>query len=285
MYDELMLQGQHYYRLKKYDQALSFINKALAEQPDNGYALYMRAACLCEGEEYQEALDSCRECNEAGYDPEDVHELFAVIYTELNDFVKAEEHLLETLRLNPRNASVFARYSWVMYKTGHIEKSEALMSEAMEIDPMDARVLELKLLIQESQGKTERWEEEFQNYYENADSEYNTLVIQGNHHLNKKQYKKARECYRQAFLMRPDNDELFEILNNLDKALSPLFFPTRIFWYVNPMLVWIGCIASIYLLRSLGFTSAAVILAGLYIIFAVYTWLVRPIYWLFHRKR
>ena len=285
MYDELILQAQHYYNLGKHEQALDLINKALSERPHDGYALYMRAACLFDGRRYQEALEACMESSKAGFSPEAVHELFATIYNNIPNFAKAEEHLLETLRLNPQNVSALAKYSLLMYETGHIEKSETLMAEAMKIDPFDTSVLEVKLAIQESRGKTENWQEDFQNYTENAESEYNRLILLGNHHLGKKQFGKANEYFRQAFLIHPENKELLEILDGLKRELSPMFFPLRIFWYVNPAFVWVGCIIIVGLLKALGFDSVAVVFVSVYLIFALYTWLVRPLYKLFHRKQ
>jgi tetratricopeptide (TPR) repeat protein len=285
MYDELILQAEHYYNINKYGQSLKIINEALAEQPNSGYALYLKAACLNDSGQHMEALESCEECRQFGYNPEKTHFLFAVIHMNLLDFAKSEQHLLETLRLNPQNVSAIAKYSLLMYQTGHIEKSDALMTKAMELDPMNEKVLKYRQEIEQNRGHKKTEQATFQDYAENADYDFDGLFQVGVYHYNKKQYKKAHEYFRQAFLLQPDNKNLLELLEDLDKQLSPMFFPMRIFWFVHPAMVWIGAIAIIVLLNYFKLSTALGIFCAIYMPFVIYTWLVNPLYKLFHRNK
>ena len=277
MYDEIILQADHYFQLRKYDQALDYANKALAERPHDGHALYLRALCLSNVNQYNEALGSCKEALEIGYRPDSVHDVFAHIYMNMKDYPKAEEHILESLRINPNNAATLASYSLVMYETGFFDKSKALMDEATRIDPQNPTVLENKM---EMSGE----KDEVQNYTENASGELDRLLNMGNHYIDQKQYQKARDCFRQAYLMVPENKEILNALNQLDMVLSPIMFPNRIFWHVNTFVLWGVCIAVAYGLRHFGFTTLSTVFIIIYLIFAVYTWVSKPLYKLIHRK-
>ena len=271
MYDELIQKAQHYYNIKKYDQALSAINEVLAEQPNDGYALYVRARCLNDSNQFQEALESCQESFRFGYDLEEINCLFATIYLNLLDFYKSEQHVLETLRLNPQNVSAIALYSLVMFKAGYLEKSDALMAKAMELDPLNNEVIIIRQQIK-------------RDFSEINTFDVDGLIDLGNYHLEKKQYKKAREYYRQAFVMQPNNDSLLEVLSALDEMLSPMHFPLRVFWYIHPGAIWIGFIVIIVLLNRLGYNTVAFSIAIPYIIFVIYSWIASPLYKYFHRK-
>jgi tetratricopeptide (TPR) repeat protein len=120
------------------------IDKALSEHPFDGYALYLRGACMNNSGRFQEAYRSCQEGIQAGYDAEESHVLLGIIYMNIQEFTNSEEHLLEALKLNPQNASAMAVYSALMSETGFIGKSNELMAEAMRLDPVNGFVLENK---------------------------------------------------------------------------------------------------------------------------------------------
>ena len=278
MYDESMLQAEHYVDLRKYEQALTYINEALSDNPHDGRALYLRALCLTNKKEYNEALVACKDACEVGYKLDDVHELFAIIYMIIDDFEKAEEHLLESLRINPNNASATARYSILMYESGNFEKGRALMAEALKIDPLDDTVLKFSMLLYKNSDY------DFSNYADNADDEYNKLINMGNHFVARKKLKEAKECFSQAFQMNPTNEELLAMLDNIEMELSPMYFPLRLYWVIQPIVFWVGVACILFFIFVFGFTKVAIILAIILAIFALYSWLAKPLYKRLHRE-
>lgn len=285
MYETLMIEAKHYYDIKQYSKALDIINKALAERPDDGYAFFLKAACLNDSGRYEEALHACGMCMQFGYELKNTHNLLAVIYKNLEDFSKSEYHLLETLRLDPQNAAAIATYSFIMYQTGHTEKSDALMAKAARIDPLHEKVLLYRQMIEEARGGQKAKQKALLKYVENTVNEFDRLIVIGNHHIEKKQYKKAHECFRQAFLMEPGSQELAEVLSDIEKKLSPAFIPMRLFWVMSPFMVWGIFIALVYLLSKMGMQNQAGVLSIIYVIFVIYSWTIEPLYRLFHRKK
>jgi tetratricopeptide (TPR) repeat protein len=269
---KLFLQALHYYNLNKFDQALNIVNEVLMEQPNDGEALYLRAECLNNTLHFQEALVACRDCIQSGCDPEKVNYLLSVIHMNLLDFENSEKYILETLNLNPQNASAMAVYSMVMIKTGNRKMADELMAKAVEMDPLCEKVIDYRKLREHG-------------FSDNGSHNYGKLIDLGNYHFDRKQFNKAREYFLQAFLMQPNNQSLLDALSNTEEVLSPIYYPIRLFWYVHPGIVWCLFAITAYWLHYNDYYVSFAIVTTLYFGLLLYSHNVKRIYRLIQRKK
>jgi tetratricopeptide (TPR) repeat protein len=269
----------HYLEIGRYEKAKELLRRQLAEHPDQEELLYLTAFCQYWLDEYDEAAEACREALKNGASPEKCNALLGKIYFEQQDYFNAEGCFLEALRINPQNAEVLANYGFLMLKTGHREKAAELIEEALRLEPNNEEVLHYAFYYYLARDKREDQMETLKELLETSGSEVRSLINIGMAELFRKNYKSARECFRQAFLLDPANKGLLSMLENLDKTTHPLYLPQRIVSKLGgPWPVWFIFIGAIFALRSFGFYTAMAITAGVYLLLCVSTWITPFIY-------
>ena len=284
MYDKFILQFEHYNELEKYKQALDYVTQALAERPDDGYALLQRGWCQNHLLEFDEALDSCKEAAAVGFDEISCHELFAEIYLALDEIENSKEHLLAWIELDPLAAVPHARLSLLYCDIENFNEAEYHISKALEIDPLRPTVLEIHATILDIMGEKKKWESVFNDFADNSANEYAKLLLLGNHYNANNKKKKAMECYQQAYSINPDNSSLIESIDRCKRQSSPMFFPLRIFWFISPLLFFIISAVIFILLVVFGYLLVAKIIIITVILLFAYFALFNELYEIIHKE-
>jgi serine/threonine protein kinase/Tfp pilus assembly protein PilF len=122
--------GRFYEAQNKYPEAIAEYEKALALDPNLGYAL-----------------------NQAGY-----------VYAEIGDLEKAIRYFERYAAINPGQANPFDSIAELYFRMGDFDKAKAKYQEALEIRPdfsSSCRGLAYLSAVQENYPETRRWLEEF----------------------------------------------------------------------------------------------------------------------------
>lgn len=264
----------HYIGIQRYEQALDALYFLLSEKPNDGYALYLAAHCHYNLDNYIEATSYCIESMQQGYALLQCHYLLGRIYMDTDELVKAEQSYIEVLRNNPHHAPALAAYGMLMLKTGHGKKADELMEEAMRVNSEDAVVLHYKLMYYMFKNKKSEQIVVLEKFINNTNNEVSKLIHMGMYNMYHKNYKAARENYRQAFLLSPTDKVLLEILKDLDKECSIFYLPQRLINKAGPAVLWISFIVIYFILGFLGLEKIQWVVLGAYLLLAVYSWII-----------
>lgn len=269
----------HYLQIGRYEQAQVSLIRLIGVTPNNGELLYLMACCCYGLEKMEDALYYCSEALKNGFSPEDCNSLLGSIYIDLKRYVEAEECMLEALRLNPQNAALLAKYGYLMLTTGHEKKAKRLMAEALRIEPHDEEVLKYHFFYYLAKdNKTEQMEILHQNILYSSD-EIRKLIYIGLADLFSKNYKSARENFRQAFLLDPTNELVLDLLSETEYNSSILFLPQRVIDKIGgPAVAWIAVMVLLFTLNKLKFDMGVVVLSIVWIVLCLYTWVTPLIY-------
>jgi tetratricopeptide (TPR) repeat protein len=218
----------HYFTMRRYEQARDRIIPLLAHYPKDGELLYLLAYCLYGLELYEEALAACIDAFSSGYSPEDCNLLLGRIYFDLRRYTEAEEALLTTLGINPVNAEAIAVYSYLMLAAGYDRKAAALMEEALRLDPHNEEVRHFNFMSLILTGKGDQQLPALRQFLQTSDNEVNMLINTGIYEWARKNFKSARESFRQAFLLNPTDKNILAVLKEFDEITHPLFLPNRL---------------------------------------------------------
>lgn len=276
---------QHYFEIGQYEKAGEYMQKLLQTSPENPDYLLLTAKIQFNLGNFELAEQFCLESMRLGELNEEGYHLLGSINIERKNYFEAERNLLDSLRLNPENPRTLAKYGYLMLITGYDKKAEKLILEALRIEPDDPQVLEISFQYYLIINKKEQQLYFLHKYFVHSNNEIGKLTKIGLTELLQNKYKTARENFVRAFLLDPANQELLQVIEEIDKDYHPIFLPQRLIQKTGgPAVIWIGMIVIIFALNFFGLKNLASLLAVLYILFCIYTWITPLIYKLFLKR-
>ncbi|MEG0449142.1 MAG: tetratricopeptide repeat protein [Lysinibacillus sp.] len=256
-YEEISLEViEHYLNTGKYNEVIELVKEQIPSDINNCALWYMLGYSHYAIGKYDEAIEQLHEAINLGYDVQVVFPVLGHLFMETEQWQEAEAFFLEVLRLNPSNADTHASYAKLMRITGHRKKSKFFIEKAMELNSESIHVLRNYFTLEGLSGNKKQRILALQQYMNSADSELAKLLKLGwNASLQHKE-KEAKEYYRQAFLLTPEDKALFSILEGMEISAHPLLGPNRI---INRMggivVVWITMLLAIFPLELFGLES------------------------------
>jgi tetratricopeptide (TPR) repeat protein len=246
---------------KKFEEAETFIKTAIGINPYNPYLIYQYAIILSRQDKYQEAEKHVREAIQKNPQEADFFALLSSIYLNQKDWQKALEYADKGLELSPDNLSCLNLRSTALIKLDKKEDSYKTIEHALNYDPNNS----------------------------------STHANLGWGLLEKGDHKKALEHFRKALELNPRSEYA---KMGMVEALKARYFVYRMFlkysfWISNmkSSMQW-GVLLGFYFgSRLLRFVSDKVPalkpflmpLVIVYVLFAISTWIIRPISNLFLR--
>jgi tetratricopeptide (TPR) repeat protein len=276
---------QHYFEIGHYKKAEELMLKLLENSPENPQYLYFMSNIQFNVGNMDLAEEFCLESLGSGAFDEQGYYLLGLINIERKNYVEAEKNLLDSLHINPENPRVLARYGYLMLLTGYDQKAEKLILEALRVDPDDPVVLEISFQYYLVKNKKEQQLQFLHKYIQHSNNEIGKLAKIGLTELLQNNYKGARESFVQAFLLDPTDMDLLSAIQEIDKDYHPIFLPQRIIRKIGgPVIIWIGFIVSLFVLKLLDLLNLAIVLAVIYILICIYTWITPFIYKYFFKR-
>ena len=276
----------HYLELGRFQAAKTSLSPLLAQNPTDGHLHYLMAFSLWGLDQGEEALVSCQEALANGYVSDLCYCLLGRIQMELEQCVEAEESFLAALSENPQNAEAMAAYGFLMLKTGHGKKARRLLAEALRLDPDDETVLHFNFFYFLAKDLRGEQLEMISRYLLRVGPDVRHFINAGLADLFRKDWRSARENFRQAYLLEPTNPNLLALLEYVVKRTHPFFWPLNFVDRLGgPAVVWLLAVVVVMVLGSLKqYVLMGIFVIG-YLLYAIYSWLVNPLYNLLQRIR
>ncbi|MGM7634843.1 tetratricopeptide repeat protein [Bacillus sp. Hm123] len=269
---------EHYFDIERYEQVIALANEEMDQHLENGRIWYVLGYSYYALNHYEEAEEHLIEAIRLGYQPEFVLFILAYVYMETERWGESEKAFLESLRLEPNHAVTHAGYATLMKRVGHRKKATLLIKKALELDPENPQVLRSRYMLEGRSGNREQQILALEQYIHSADSDLAKVIHLGLDAIFRNRVKEAREYFRQAFLMKPDDQQLLELLEELELASHPLYAPNRWIERVGgPAIFWILGVGLVLLLGMLEFTTASVLFAFAYMAIVIYSWMSEPL--------
>ncbi|MEG0449214.1 MAG: tetratricopeptide repeat protein [Lysinibacillus sp.] len=269
---------EHYFDIGKYGQVIEQAQEVAREYLANSRFWYILGYSNYVQDNFNEAEEQLMESMNLGYDGEFVYYVLGHIYMETERWQEAEEAFLEVLQLDPNDAVTHASYASLMKRTGHRKKAKLLIEKALELEPENAYVLRRHFILEGMNSSREQQILSLEQYINSDDSELSKLLHLGVNASFRGNTKEAKEHFRQAFLLKPEDKELLSILEDIEIAAHPLLLPNRIMERLGGAAgLWVIGVGMTFLLFKLGFEDLGVLWVQCYVVFALYTWVSEPL--------
>jgi len=135
-----------------------------------------------------------------------------IVYDKQNRFRDAQENLIHSLQLDPRNAEVRIDLGYCFYMQGQIAQAEAETRAAVELAPRDERAHNNLALILGAQDRAAEALEHFRLGGSEADAQFNLAFV----HASRNNLPAAKECFKQALDADPTHAKSRKALDSFD---------------------------------------------------------------------
>ncbi|MDP4265743.1 MAG: tetratricopeptide repeat protein [Bacteroidota bacterium] len=279
-------------------EAEAWAKKALAEEPEDDFALSVLARCYLNGKEYDKGIETAQRA--ISIDPENSHYyyLLGYGYYHKSDRLTASSFLHKAIELNPYYAEYYGLLSFVYLDEEYYDLALQKANEGLAIDAENITCLNARSRAQNKLHLTEEAIATMQDTLsKDPDNEFTHVTI-GWNYLEKGKHKEARHHFREALRIAPSHHNAKV---GLKEALKSKIPPYRwllqfSFWLKGKgkTFRWVFVI-SIYLgiriVAAIGkenpqFETIAMIAAGCYFVFIATSWIIGPlanVFLLFHK--
>jgi tetratricopeptide (TPR) repeat protein len=266
--------ARHYLTIKRPEQALETLSNLGDSTFDNSDAWSMRGQAFFLLGRYADTVKAV----DAGLknDPTSIDLLYwrSVALEHLNDLAGAETTLLSALRLSPDHPWLLSRYARLVARAGQFAKAEQLLQRAEQLDPEDQFVRQVRVTLAYLQGKDQQVLQSSRQILADDPDDVFAHTMIGAAHIEQGEANKASQALSKAARIDPSNREIVSIARETRQATHPLLWPIIPFQRFGSIKIWIGVLLLIMLLRTIGMTPLAGMIAIVYLIFVLYSWIV-----------
>lgn len=247
----------------------------------------LRSQALYELDRYAEASEAARAGLARSPDSSGMLYLLSNAEAERGNLAGAEEALLAALRIAPDSAEYLARYGVLVARGGQFDKAERLLQRAAALEPDSADVARARAICAFLRGDDRAMARESKAYLASRPDDQYAHYLVGQALLQRRDLGGADRHLRAAARINPSNHEIVAEARDVVWRTHPLLWPLRPFVRLGTLKVWLGFVASVLALQALGLSAVAGVLAILYVLMCVYSWVVPPLLrrWLRWRNR
>jgi len=265
---------------RRFDQAKTIIGNALSSDPNNTILLFYSACIGVEQENYDDAETILEEI--LGLDPgsEEVRLLLASVYKDTKRYVAAEGLMIELIRCNPESPTYLTLYARIMLETLHIDKADKLARMAIKFEPENRSALIVSVLCEVIQSNNaqcqQRLSELVRQYPETLSTAAIVLVVL----FEQKKFREALRIAQELLRSDPTNDNTVEMIKELRVLTHPTMIPlwpaVKFGWHASAVL-WALAIVFIYVSSRYLTDTATGTIAGVWLLYGLYSWIYPPL--------
>ncbi|WP_394747858.1 tetratricopeptide repeat protein [Spongiimicrobium salis] len=279
--------GVQLFDLGRYQEAIPFLQKGIAEEPDYWVGRFYLAVCHFNTEKYDEALEITNALLSENPNEPAIFSLKAKIAFQKERFKEALQHINTAIGLNPFEADHFAVKSSILLQQKKFEEALEMANKGLELDAKDSYCLNLRAQALTKLKRIDQANETVENIlYDNPEDAYSHSNV-GWVALESGNTQKALDHFRQALFLNPN----FEAARQgMSKALKSKNFIYRwylkyAFWMSNQSSknqwafiigIYVAYRILIKVLDASGLFYLAIPLIIAYLLFALGGWIMEP---------
>ncbi|AFZ03034.1 tetratricopeptide repeat protein [Calothrix sp. PCC 6303] len=279
----------------RYEMAEKELRLALVESPSDASAHALLGLCLSYQKQYQEATQAAETAISLAPDMPFPHYILAYILCDRRQLELAEKSVMEAIRLNPYQDAYFAllarcKYNRKLWDEALLAANQGLIIDAENVECLNYRALCLSQLGRGEEALT-TVEGAISISPEDATSYASSGWILLSHG---KSPDKALEYFREALRLNPNLEWARQGVIEALKAQNPVYRMILRYFLWSSRLTqrnrWIFAVGLYFAIRLLlaglnqaGFSQLVAVVAAVYLIFVILTWVADPLFTLLLR--
>jgi tetratricopeptide (TPR) repeat protein len=273
----------------RYELAERELSAAMADDPNDGFTHACMAICLLARQQYDQATELAERAVHLNPEMPMGHAVLAMIWQKRNYLDKAEAAIREAIALAPHEADFQAQLGNIKYHQDDWEAARQAAEAALMLNPEHIEALNLRAEALRKLGRTQDARAELQNALRlNPDSADSHAVL-GWNYLQQGDRKNATKHFREALRLNPESEWARQGVLETLRSYNPVYRPLLKFFLFIQTLgrrgQW-GVILGAYIVYRVLLAVAdanpawkpyIMPLVIAYIVFAIGTWIGRPL--------
>jgi len=258
----------------RYQQALSMLASASNESSDTWAWRSIAHSGL---DQNDEAVDAAQKGLAINPEDPDLYLCLARAHEDTDDLAAGERAVLEGIRRAPRIPQFWACYARLCGLAGQPDKATALIAEAAQLDPESVDTAEARVLLawlRNDDAEVARCSHQLLALDPNSQSGHAFLGLTS---ALSGRPDEAAENMRTAVLLDPSRTNIVALADETRILAHWAMWPIRPLHWLGGAQSWIFAFAVAFLLMGMGFESLGMGILMLYVVLAVYSWVVPPI--------
>lgn len=268
---------------KRYKEAEQHAAAVLQTNPNDAEALQVIGHCRLDTGKYTEAIELFKRCLGLRPDDDYVHYLAAFAYYRSKQNDEAVAFLKSAIGLNPYASSYYGLYAYIMLDKRFFEEALEKANQGLAVNAGDLTCLNARSqALFRLKDKEAAYDTIKEALSIDPDDDF-THTNFGWHFMEAGKHKKAREHFRQALRINPNNDRARVGYKESLKANLPPYRWMLMFslWLSSKskaarwgvvIAIWASARLATGVSDAAGYSMLSYILAGLYILFVVFSW-------------
>ncbi len=285
-------------RQGRVNDAITQLKNALQQNPDDHEALAMYARCFFDKKQFDEGIATLQRAIAMDTDNHYYYYLLAFACYRQNRNAAAIDNIQESIRLNPYFAEAYGLFALTLCEEKNFEKALQKANEGLAVDSENITCLNGRSVALNKLKRADDAVETIQfALAQDPENEF-THSTAGWNYLEKGNNKMAARHFKEALRINPNNASARQGLKESLKSIIPPYrwLLQYNFWINNkgkkarwaiPLGVYFGIRIFSAALQSNETTNLiGTVLIGLYVVFALSTWLIYPLanfFLLFHK--
>jgi tetratricopeptide (TPR) repeat protein len=290
------MSGSHFERAlllfdqSRFDLAETELRQTLAEEPDHALAHAFLALCLCDRKEFQLATAEAETAIHLSPDLAFAHFALARVFQSRHRVDEALEAIREAIRLEPLDADYHAELASLRLEQRLWPEALAAAEEGLRCDAEHTNCINLRAMALVKLGRKKEAGQTIDAALARNPENSMTHANQGWTYVEKGEYEKGLEHFREALRLDPENDWARQGILEALKARHWIYaLMLRYFLWMSKLsrgVQW-GIILGLYFLQRILSAVARTNpelkpfitpLLFLYLIFVVLTWIANPLF-------
>lgn len=264
--------AQRYVEVGQPERALEALAQLDAETAATAEARWVRGFALYGARRFADAADAARDGLQDDPDATVLLYLLSIATEEQGELEQSEAAILAALAEQPDDAQLLCQYASVCMRGGQLAKAEALVDAAAASEPDSPDVLSSRVSLAYLRGddKAARRHTEALLAMDPEDVRGHRML--GVLDINQGRMAGAAERLGEAVRHDPSHQQTADTARHAKRLSNPLWWPVRLIGRFGVAGTWIGAMAIIFGLRGLGYTTAAGIAGGAWLVICIISW-------------
>ncbi len=278
--------AEHYLSVSRPDRCLEVLADAGGDAAEAPVAWLLRSLAFHEMTRHDEARLAAEKGLSLAPDWPPLRMALGMAHREGGDLAEAERAFLAALRDDPENPTLLCEYAMTVAEATQLDKADRLLERAAALEPGSTHVVEARMKVAHLRGDTRAAEALSQQLLAADADNPSGQMVHGITRWDAGDVNAADRSIRSAAVHPGAQSPVAQLAREAQLAAHPLMWPVRPLYRIGMVPFWIGAMVIFFGLRFAGLDAAAVLFAGAYLAYCIYTWVVPPLLrrWLARRR-
>ena len=195
------------FNAENYKQALLKLDQVLKKAPDNAPALLLKGRTLFNTNQKAEGLKFASKAIESNKDFHEAYAYRAIMYSQENEFIKAQQDIEFALKGDPENLNYISEYGVIQQSLGEHEKAIESFSKILKEDTRNESVFYFRGLSLEKLGRAEEAIDNFNAAILINPNVYDFRSARGFTYLSLNKYQEAFEDFNGCIILAKEAND------------------------------------------------------------------------------